>query len=471
MVNRNAPCPCGSGKKYKHCCLRTAGQAKPDDVVYVPQIAPKLRDLDRRQAEWWRPLPGERVACDLCYRACEIDPGQAGWCRIRRNEDGHLVSDAHGVLASMRKQQRGYGEDPFLMYKPGERSVFVGLTYCTAGCSFCGSGIMTWRPESVPWAEGEKYGAERILPDNSWWYGRRARYTPEQVVDNALRAGARHIHFGTNEPTLTWEFTYDVARLAKARGLDMLIDTNGFTSPAAIRALAPFVDVVHLGIKGSADPAFYERYMHSPGAVPHVLEAAQVWRACDVRLQISDLIAPPHMQDDQVAIEAQERLYGWIVQELGEMQPVVFAPMMVPMRLTADEDWRENRFLLAGGGDEDQKRSYLDKVRMAYLIARAAGLRYANVKSGEIVIDCHNCDAALLRFKSPMLHCAPCTLDQHFCPFWTHEEHVTEDGRCEACGVQTPVVVMPAEDRRRFLHWRATTRPGESVRTKVHEPL
>ena len=20
-INRNAPCPCGSGKKYKHCCL------------------------------------------------------------------------------------------------------------------------------------------------------------------------------------------------------------------------------------------------------------------------------------------------------------------------------------------------------------------------------------------------------------------------------------------------------------------
>ena len=24
-VNRNAPCPCGSGKKYKQCCLRKPG--------------------------------------------------------------------------------------------------------------------------------------------------------------------------------------------------------------------------------------------------------------------------------------------------------------------------------------------------------------------------------------------------------------------------------------------------------------
>ena len=24
-VGRNAPCPCGSGKKYKHCCLLKTG--------------------------------------------------------------------------------------------------------------------------------------------------------------------------------------------------------------------------------------------------------------------------------------------------------------------------------------------------------------------------------------------------------------------------------------------------------------
>lgn len=27
--NRNAPCPCGSGRKYKHCCLRKGDMASP----------------------------------------------------------------------------------------------------------------------------------------------------------------------------------------------------------------------------------------------------------------------------------------------------------------------------------------------------------------------------------------------------------------------------------------------------------
>lgn len=28
-IGRNHPCPCGSGKKYKHCCLRAEQAAKP----------------------------------------------------------------------------------------------------------------------------------------------------------------------------------------------------------------------------------------------------------------------------------------------------------------------------------------------------------------------------------------------------------------------------------------------------------
>ena len=33
---RNDPCPCGSGKKYKHCCLNagTAQAAAPTDLTW-----------------------------------------------------------------------------------------------------------------------------------------------------------------------------------------------------------------------------------------------------------------------------------------------------------------------------------------------------------------------------------------------------------------------------------------------------
>lgn len=47
-VQRNAPCPCGSGRKYKHCCGRTAVQAFPAPVRLVKaQLDPAQNALLR----------------------------------------------------------------------------------------------------------------------------------------------------------------------------------------------------------------------------------------------------------------------------------------------------------------------------------------------------------------------------------------------------------------------------------------
>lgn len=34
-IGRNKPCPCGSGKKYKHCCFKKDNYLKnlPDDAL------------------------------------------------------------------------------------------------------------------------------------------------------------------------------------------------------------------------------------------------------------------------------------------------------------------------------------------------------------------------------------------------------------------------------------------------------
>ena len=34
-LSRNAPCPCGSGKKYKHCCY---GKGVEDDLGLTPAL-------------------------------------------------------------------------------------------------------------------------------------------------------------------------------------------------------------------------------------------------------------------------------------------------------------------------------------------------------------------------------------------------------------------------------------------------
>jgi tetratricopeptide (TPR) repeat protein len=45
-IGRNAPCPCGSGKKYKKCCLsRQDGKRQP--FIPTTQFVPVYTDLDK----------------------------------------------------------------------------------------------------------------------------------------------------------------------------------------------------------------------------------------------------------------------------------------------------------------------------------------------------------------------------------------------------------------------------------------
>ena len=46
-IGRNAPCPCGSGKKYKKCCL---GRKVFSDVTVPPLAAKAIRSKSGKSA-------------------------------------------------------------------------------------------------------------------------------------------------------------------------------------------------------------------------------------------------------------------------------------------------------------------------------------------------------------------------------------------------------------------------------------
>ena len=46
----------------------------------------------KMQAELWEKLPDGAVRCDLCFRHCRIGLGEKGFCAVRVNEDGRLLT-------------------------------------------------------------------------------------------------------------------------------------------------------------------------------------------------------------------------------------------------------------------------------------------------------------------------------------------------------------------------------------------
>ncbi len=56
-IGRNQPCPCGSGKKYKHCCLTAERVAQPQNAPVVPTLKTQIARLQhlaqRKEAAFW----------------------------------------------------------------------------------------------------------------------------------------------------------------------------------------------------------------------------------------------------------------------------------------------------------------------------------------------------------------------------------------------------------------------------------
>ncbi len=89
-IGRNQLCPCGSGKKYKHCCLRS----QPDGVPVVPaggvalSLKGAIADIQRAAAghleQQWR------LGVFLFFATCSGD----AWVLEVTGEDGIQVARA-----------------------------------------------------------------------------------------------------------------------------------------------------------------------------------------------------------------------------------------------------------------------------------------------------------------------------------------------------------------------------------------
>ena len=445
---------------------RPTARHLPDPATPVPSG----RVLDRekmtvalpRPANFWHELGGRTIQCDLCYRGCVLKPGESGWCNFRRNVAGTMQIPEHGVLARSQPLTLGYlgGVHTYL---PGARAEGIGGVNCTARCAFCTSANIAWAPEKIPWQQGQP---RALGTDGTWFYQMKAMLHPEAVIAHARQRGARAVVLAENEPLLSFEYSFDVARLAKDAGLHVLLYSNGFSSPAVIRAIAPFVDAVDLGIKGSLDPEFYATRMRSPGGEEAVKRSLLAWRAADIpHLLISDLIGTRFQQSDEAQEAASFSLYAWIAAELGPLTPLMLGHMHPPAG-----GHSELRYLLPGRIEETIRYQY--RIAASYARSQEAGLRYVHESSSREAIHCHSCGGLLLERHAPttpdgtLCPLEPigstedrCTMFQGGCNCWSHTQHVT-DGRCDHCGTDVPIVTLPLDELAAFRATIAGNRPA-----------
>lgn len=206
-------------------------------------------------ARLWHPISGNRIQCELCPRACKISLGRTGTCRVRRNENGSLISLNYGKSVPMTKES--IETEAVYHYAPGESILSLGNIGCMLRCDFC----QNWTTSQA-----------RYVQDSHVAY-----YSPEDVVNYALKHNIRVLSWTYNDPVVWHEFVIETAKLARQHGLKNLYKSAFYISEKGIDELLEVMDIFSVSLKSMQD-SFYRK--HTGGRLQPILDGIkQVYAA------------------------------------------------------------------------------------------------------------------------------------------------------------------------------------------------
>jgi len=282
-----------------------------------------------RPAGWWHEVDAGRLMCDVCPRGCVLEPDDRGFCFVRENREGRMVSTTYG-------RSTGFCIDPIekkplAQFYPGTAVLSFGTAGCNLGCRFCQN-----------WTSTKSREVERFSEEAA----------PETIAAAATALGCRSVAYTYNDPIVWVEYAIDTARAVRAAGLKNVAVTSGYMLPGPRAAFYEWMDAANVDLK-SFDESFYRRLCG--GRLEPVLDTLR-WlvRETDVWLEVTNLIIPRENDttDDLV------RMCAWLVETLGSDVPIHFSAFHPDFRLT------------------DRGPTPMETLLRAYDIARDAGLRY-----------------------------------------------------------------------------------------------
>ncbi len=97
-VGRNDPCPCGSGKKYKHCCLATGVRVDPVGLMRESLALHQAGQLDAAWAGYRKVLAIAPQRADAWYLSGLIDQARSHLARARESMTEALGLEPDNVL-------------------------------------------------------------------------------------------------------------------------------------------------------------------------------------------------------------------------------------------------------------------------------------------------------------------------------------------------------------------------------------
>jgi pyruvate formate lyase activating enzyme len=240
----------------------------------MPNLGESLAARTHEAApELVEPLERGRLRCFACGHRCPIPEGAVGVCRVRFNEGGHLRVP-WGYVAGV--QCDPVEKKPFFHAYPGALAYSVGMLGCDLHCSYCQNWVTSQALRD----------SDAVAPPRDT--------TPESLVQDALRQGARLMVSTYNEPLITVEWAVAVFKEARARGLVTAFVSNGNGTEQVLDYLRPHIDLYKVDLKSFND----RHYRELGGRLQPILDTIAWLQRSGVWLEIVTLLIPGFNDSD-----------------------------------------------------------------------------------------------------------------------------------------------------------------------------
>jgi pyruvate formate lyase activating enzyme len=333
-----------------------------------------------REGELYEPIERNRLRCFACGHCCPIAEGQAGVCKVRYNQGGKLYVP-WGYVGGV--QCDPVEKKPFFHAYPGALAYSFGMLGCDLHCSYCQNWV-TSQALRDPHAVSSPLQA-----------------SPELLVRDAIRQGAKVLVSTYNEPLITAEWAVEIFKEAKRAGLKTAFVSNGNGTPQVLEYIRPRIDFYKVDLKSFDD----QHYRQLGGRIGPILDTIRWLHDNGVWLEIVTLLIRGFNDaDDEL-----RKLAEFLASVSPEI-PWHVTAFHKDYKMTDAADTRPEDLLRAAG------------------IGKAVGLQ--NVYAG-------NLPGRVGDLEDTFCHCCGSRLIHRY-GYFIEEYRLTANGCCPDCGNAVP---------------------------------